>query len=128
MAITFSHMVESESPQLNDIFHALGDATRRGMVASLSQGPRTVSELAAPFDMSLAAASKHIKVLEQAGLLRREVRWRTHHCHLNAGTLAQAYTWLAHYERFWTSRLDALDTLLRAEYAHPMPPTTKDTP
>lgn len=125
-------MVESDapplSPPLSDVFHALADATRRGMVEALSQGPRTVSELAAPFDMSLAAASKHIKVLEQAGLLRREVRWRTHHCHLNAAALAQAYTWLASYQRFWNTRLDVLDTLLRLDDLRTLPPHGKDLP
>ncbi|MFC4879160.1 ArsR/SmtB family transcription factor [Microbulbifer halophilus] len=63
-------MVESELAQLNDVFHALGDTTRRRMLRELSEGEKTVGELAAPFEMSLAAASKHIKVLEKAGLIR----------------------------------------------------------
>lgn len=110
-------MVESESLQLNAIFHALGDATRRQMIRDLATGDRTVGELAQPFAMSLAAASKHIKVLESAGLIRREIRWRTHVCRLEPGPLAEAHDWLAFYERFWTDRLDELDRLLREEDA-----------
>lgn len=106
---------EPEPENLDTIFHALGDPTRRRMLHDLSQGERTVSELAAPFAMSLAAASKHVKVLEQAGLIRRQVNWRTHTCRLNPAALATAHDWLAQYERFWTSRLDTLDRLLREE-------------
>ncbi|MFN7178440.1 ArsR/SmtB family transcription factor [Hyphomonas sp.] len=107
-------MVELAEPaRLDAVFHALGDATRRRMLRELSEGARTVTELAEPFEMSLAAASKHIKALEGAGLIRREVRGRTHVCHLEAGPLASASGWLAFYERFWTSRLDILDGLLR---------------
>ena len=76
-------MVESEA--LTPIFHALGDPTRRRMLRALADGERTVGELAEPFPMSLAAASKHIKVLESAGLIRREIRWRTHVCRLDPG-------------------------------------------
>jgi len=108
-------MVELHTPEMNSIFHALGDATRRQMIRELADGERTVSELAEPFSMSLAAASKHIKVLESAGLIRREVRGRTHLCRLDPGPLASAHEWLSFYERFWTSRLDALEQLLRAE-------------
>lgn len=110
-------MVESESPQLDIIFHALGDATRRKMLRDLAEGERSVTELAKPFAMSLAAASKHVKVLETAGLIRREIRWRTHVCRLEPGPLARAQDWLAFYERFWTDRLGDLDRLLREEDA-----------
>ena len=108
-------MVELHAPQLDTIFHALGDATRRRMLRELADGERTVSQLAEPFAISLAAASKHIKVLESAGMIRREVRGRTHMCRLEPGPLASAHEWLDFYERFWTSRLDVLDRLLRAE-------------
>ena len=108
-------MVELFAPELDTVFHALGDGTRRRMLGQLAAGQRTVSELAEPFDMSLAAASKHIKVLENAGLLSREVRGRTHVCRLEPGPLASAYEWLAFYQRFWTCRLDMLEQLLRAE-------------
>ena len=110
-------MVELQTPQMNSVFHALGDATRRQMLRDLVSGERTVSELAEPFTMSLAAASKHIRVLEHAGLIRREVRGRTHICRLDPGPLASAHEWLGYYERFWTSRLDELERLLRDEDA-----------
>jgi DNA-binding transcriptional ArsR family regulator len=106
-------MVEQQGPQLDVVFHALGDATRRRMLRDLSLGERTVSQLAEPFDMSLAAASKHIKALEGAGLIRREVRGRTHICRLDATPLSEANQWLQFYERFWNSRLDELERLLR---------------
>jgi DNA-binding transcriptional ArsR family regulator len=111
----FNHMVELQAPQMNTVFHALGDATRRHMLRDLAGGERTVSQLAQPFAISLAAASKHIKVLENARLIRREVRGRTHLCRLDPGPLASAHEWLSFYERFWTSRLDVLEQLLRAE-------------
>ena len=115
-------MLESESPKfephnLDVIFHALGDKTRRAMLRALADGARSVSDLARPFDMTLAGASRHIRVLEDAGLIRREVRWRTHICHLEARALAEADAWLAQYRAFWTTRLDTLETLLRAEDA-----------
>lgn len=107
-------MVEHHT-RLDTIFHALGDATRRGMLAQLAKGERTVSQLAEPFAMSLAAASKHVKALESAGLIKRDVQGRTHVCRLNAAPLANAHHWLAYYEIFWTNRLDALEALLKAE-------------
>jgi len=110
-------MVELQTSQMNTIFHALGDATRRKMLRDLAARERTVSELAEPYAMSLAAASKHIRVLEHAGLIRREVRGRTHICRLDPGPLASAHEWLSFYERFWTSRLDELERLLRGEDA-----------
>jgi DNA-binding transcriptional ArsR family regulator len=108
-------MVEFQTGQLDHVFHALGDPTRRHMLRSLAGGERKVTELAEPFAMSLAAASKHIKALENAGLIRREVRGRTHLCRLEPGPLASAHQWLGFYERFWTDRLDALERLLRGE-------------
>ncbi len=108
-------MVERDRQELDAIFHALGDATRRAMLRELADGERTVGELAAPHAMSLAAASKHVKALENAGLITREVRWRTHVCRLAPGPLAEAHRWLSSYERFWNERLDALEKLLRDE-------------
>lgn len=106
---------------MNSVFHALGDATRRRMLRDLSRGERTVSELAEPFAISLAAASKHIKVLENAGLIRREVRGRMHVCSLEPGPLASAHQWLSFYEQFWSGRLDLLEQLLREEKAGKSP-------
>ncbi len=114
-------MVELETPRLNSVFHALGDATRRRMLRELALGERTVGELAQPFAISLAAASKHIKALESAGLIRREVRGRTHLCRLDPGPLASAEQWLSYFERFWTDRLDLLERLLREEDARQSP-------
>ena len=108
-------MVEHHTLQLDAIFHALGDATRRQMLRELSKGECTVSELAAPFPMSLAAASKHIKALESAGLISREVRGRTHFCRLEPAPMASAQEWLGFYEQFWTDRLNVLDRLLRED-------------
>src|SRR4029077_7506959 len=102
---------------MDSVFHALSDATRRRMLRDLAGGERTVSQLAEPFAMSPAAASKHIKARENAGLIRREVRGRTHLCRLDPGPLASAHEWLGFYERFWTSRLDELELLLRDEDA-----------
>jgi DNA-binding transcriptional ArsR family regulator len=110
---------------MNKIFHALSDDTRRGMLRMLAEGERTVSDLSEPFAMTLAAASKHIRVLEKAGLLSREIRWRTHVCRLEAAPLKEAMTELAFYERFWTSRIDILERLLREEDA--AAPTPKPT-
>ncbi len=110
-------MVELETSRLDSVFHALGDATRRRMLLELAGGERTVGQLAEPFAISLAAASKHIKVLEHAGLIRREVRGRTHLCRLDPGPLASAHEWLSFYEGFWTDRLALLDRLLREEDA-----------
>lgn len=116
-------MVEHDSHILDTIFHALGDATRRAMLGELAARQRSVGELAEPFAMSLAAASKHIKVLERAGLVRREVRGRTHVCSLDPAPLMSADQWLGVYRRFWTGRLDTLEALLRAEDVPPSPPT-----
>jgi DNA-binding transcriptional ArsR family regulator len=106
-------MVELCASQLGSVFHALSDETRRRMLRDLADGERTVGDLAEPHSMSLAAASKHIKVLESAGLIQREVQGRTHICRLDPGPLASAREWLNFYERFWTGRLNILDQLLR---------------
>lgn len=111
----FNHMVELNPSRLDEIYRALGDATRRQMLRELAKGERSVGQLAEPFAISLAAASKHIKSLENAGLIRRDVRGRTHVCRLDPGPLASAHEWLGHYEAFWTQRLDLLDRLLRQD-------------
>ena len=107
-----SGYAQAGSSQLDATFAALADPTRRAILARLAQGDTSVMELAEPFDMSLAAASKHVKILERAGLVRRRVDGRTHHCRLDATRLGRAQRWLAFYERFWDEKLDALDTLL----------------
>lgn len=116
-------MVELKAEKLDAVFHALGDSTRRRMLRNLSQGERTVSELAEPFEISLAAASKHIQTLERAGLIRREVRGRVHLCRLESKPLSNAHAWLQSYERFWNNSLDELEQLLRDEQSKPSPKT-----
>ena len=108
----FNHMVEQIPASLDRVFGALADPTRRAMLRRLAGGARTVGELAEPFDMSFAAAAKHVKVLEQAGLLSRTIEGRSHRCRIEAGPLTAADRWLAYYERFWSLRLDALERAL----------------
>jgi DNA-binding transcriptional ArsR family regulator len=104
-----------EINRLDTVFHALADPTRRAMLRSLADGERNIGQLAQPFAMSFAAASKHVKVLEGAGLLRRRVQGRSHVCRLETAPLAAADAWLRFYKGFWTDRLDGLDELLREE-------------
>lgn len=103
-------MVE-DAAALDDVFQALAHDARREMLGRLAVGELTVGQLAAPHDMSLAAASKHIKILERAGLVRRTVAGRRHLCRLDPGPLASASAWLRFYEGFWQGRLDALESL-----------------
>lgn len=110
-------MVDKSPERLNAVFHALADPTRRAMLRELAGRPHTVSELAAPFAISLAGASKHIQVLRRAGLIEREVQGRVHTCRLDPGPLHEGVEWMRYYERFWTQRLDGLEALLRAEDA-----------
>jgi len=110
-------MVNSTTERLDAVFGALADPTRRAMLRQLARTEHTVGELAAPFDMTLAAASKHIRVLERAGLVRREVRGRVHVCRLDTRPLRSGLEWLRYYEQFWTDRLDVLEAVLRAEDA-----------
>ena len=109
-------------PGLDSLFQALSDPTRRAMLQALARQPRTVGELAAPFEISLAGASKHIQALERAGLIQREVQGRVHTCRLDARPLHAGAEWLRRYERFWTGKLDALEALLKAEDAAKPPP------
>jgi len=99
--------------RLSTTFSALADPTRRAILARLTLGETSVTELAEPFAMSLPAISKHLKVLERAGLITRgrEAQWRP--CRLEAGPLKGAVDWLEHYRRFWEQSLDRLDDYLR---------------
>ena len=109
-----NRMVELAPAPLDAVFHALADPTRRAMLAHLAGAPQTVTALAAPHRMSLAAASKHVKALERAGLVRRKVQGRTHVCRLEAAPLASAHGWLGDYRRFWSQQFDALEAVLSA--------------
>lgn len=99
--------------RLSTTFAALADPTRRAILARLATGERSVTELAEPFDMSLPAVTKHLKVLERAGLVRRgrEAQWRP--CRLEARPLREVSDWVEHYRRFWEQSLDRLDRYLK---------------
>jgi DNA-binding transcriptional ArsR family regulator len=94
--------------RLDAVFHALGDRTRRALIARLAVKPAKITELAKPFDMSLPAVSRHIRVLEEAGLVMRSVDGRVHECSLSAARLKSIDHWLALYRHFWESNLDSL--------------------
>lgn len=114
MRAIFNHMVEYQQERLDRVFGALAHPARRAIVARLRKGAATVSEIAEPFDMSLAAVSKHLIVLESSGLLEREIVGREHRCTLNAAPLAEAANWVEEYRVFWEARLDALEEFLAA--------------
>lgn len=107
-------MVE-QSAVLDRAFRALADPTRRGIIAALAEGDRSISTLAAPYDVSLAAISKHVGVLADAGLIVREKRGREQVCSLERERLAEVERWVATYARFWGERLDALEQVLSTE-------------
>ncbi len=100
---------------LNQTFSALGDETRRAIIARLSRGETPLSELAEPFDMSQTAVSKHVRVLSDAGLVSVIKRGRVRYCTLEASPMKQATEWLETYQRFWTGSFDALAKHLRGE-------------
>jgi len=108
-------MVESQSDRLDAVFHALSHPVRRAILRELTKDERSVAELAAPFDMSLEAVSKHIDVLERARLLRRSQRGRVRHCTFRPEPLRDAAKVLDALASMWTKRLDALDHLLAEE-------------
>jgi DNA-binding transcriptional ArsR family regulator len=105
----------SPDDRLDRVFHALSDRTRRALLARLAQKPAKITELAAPFDMSLPALSRHIRVLEHARLLRRTVDGRVHRCSLRAGPLHEADAWIEAYRPFWEGTLDALARYVEQE-------------
>jgi DNA-binding transcriptional ArsR family regulator len=103
---------------IDRVFHALAHSARREMIAQLAKGERTVGELAEPLPMSLWAASKHVQVLEHAGLIDRRVDGRRHLCSLRVGSLASASAWLHFYEPHWQQSLDRLQALMQADPNH----------
>jgi DNA-binding transcriptional ArsR family regulator len=110
----FNQVVEYRMEMLDRVFSAVADPTRRAILTALAQRPATVSEIAKPFPVSLNAISKHILVLERAGLIRREITGREHHCRLEPEPLQKASAWLDHYRKFWDVRLDALERHIMA--------------
>jgi DNA-binding transcriptional ArsR family regulator len=109
-------MVE-DSEKVDRVFHALSNRTRRGMVRQLSRGECSVGDLAGPAEMSFAAASKHVQVLERAGLVNRRVAGRQHLCTLRAEPLREANEWLSFYEKFWSDSLDRLARVVEEDMA-----------
>ena len=107
-----NHMVQDRSPSLDRVFHALAHPARRAMLRSLTGGERNLSELAAPLRMSFPAASKHVRVLERARLVRRRIVGRTHLCRIEGKPLGDANGWLEQYRRFWEESFERLDALL----------------
>src|SRR5580698_3711458 len=105
----------NSTAQLDSIFHALSDATRRAILRDLARRERTVGEIAEPYPMSLAAVSKHLKVLEAAKLIDRKKQGSYQIVRLNAASLRPADKWLAFYEKFWSAQLDALQSYLEGE-------------
>jgi DNA-binding transcriptional ArsR family regulator len=103
------------SQHLDRVFFALSDATRRGILAHLAQGSTTIGELAAPYAMSKPAISKHMKILENAGLIERVISGRQHQCTLTTAGLKTAEDWLNFHRSFWESRFDALSSFLAEE-------------
>ena len=115
-------MVKYHDNRLDLIFAALSDSTRRGMLARLAVGESlSVSELAEPFDMSLPAVMKHLNVLSEAGLLKRNKEGRTVACAMDAAPMQQAREWLEKYEKFWTESFNRLSRFLEGEPWHPQP-------
>jgi DNA-binding transcriptional ArsR family regulator len=100
---------EAQTKNLDLLFGAVADATRRSMLERLRQGPLTVTELAQPCAMSLNAVSKHVKTLERAGLIRRTIRGREHSCELDAARFGEAVEWMSYYTGFWNARAAALE-------------------
>ena len=107
-----NHMVKHSSPSLDRVFHALAHPARRSMLGRLMRGERNLTELAAPLRMSFPAASKHVRVLERARLVRRRVVGRTHFCRIEGKPLAQANEWLENYRKVWEANFQRLDDLL----------------
>jgi DNA-binding transcriptional ArsR family regulator len=107
-----NHMVQDRSPTLDRVFHALAHPARRAMLRRLTDGERNLTELAAPLRMSFPAASKHVRVLERAKLVRRRVVGRTHLCHIEGKPLAEANDWLEGYRQVWEANFQRLDHLL----------------
>jgi DNA-binding transcriptional ArsR family regulator len=106
-------MVKHETPLLDRTFAALADPTRRSILANLAEGERCVTDLAKPHRMSLPAISKHLRVLEKAGLIRRQRHGRLHRLKLEAKPMQEAQQWIEHYRRFWEESFDRLETYLK---------------
>jgi len=113
-AAGWSALRRMPAPMAGATFRALADPTRRGMLANLALGDKSIGELAEPFAMTFAGASKHVKVLEDAGLIARRKVGRTHLISIDAKPLAEAERWMRQWEKFWNTRLDRLEAAIKA--------------
>lgn len=111
----FNCMVEYNTETLDATFAALADPTRRAILETLAEGEQSVSELAAPFDMSLAAVSKHIQLLTRANLISQHKQGRVRQCRLEPEALEAAVSWIEHYRSFWTDKFAALEEFLESD-------------
>ena len=107
--------MQQTDSNLDQVFFALSDGTRRAILSRLAEGSTTIGELAEPFSISSPAVSKHMKILEKTGLIERRIVGRQHHCTLATGALKTAEDWINFHRIFWQSRLDALEDLLTKE-------------
>ena len=107
-----------QQDDLDRVFHALSDRTRRAVLDILAEGPAMITEIAAPFDLTLPAVSKHIRVLEEARLVEREIDGRVHRCSLAAAPLRDVERWIADRRVFWERSLDSLARFVEREKAH----------
>ena len=121
-----NHMVNNNSEQLNRVFSALADPSRRAILAQLAEAPLNPGQLLTPKKISKPALTKHLKILEASGLLRRQVKGRNHRLFFEPHPLKQAQAWIQHYQNFWQGQLDALDEYL--EQSTPEGTEKKDTP
>lgn len=110
MRVIVNRMVEYSQRGLDGVFYAISDPTRRTILGRLARKPATITELARPFAVSLNAVSKHVRVLERAGLIAREVRGRNHVCRLQPTPLKKATAWIEECTQFWETRFDALES------------------
>jgi DNA-binding transcriptional ArsR family regulator len=117
-----------QEERLDRVFRALGDQTRRNLLARLTEGPAMVTQLAKPFDMSLPAVGKHLRVLESAGLIERTIDGRVHRCALNALPLRSAGSWLERYEQFWSESLDSLSEYVQGDSGKSVSTSEKKRP
>jgi DNA-binding transcriptional ArsR family regulator len=110
-------MVEdSRATELDRIFSALADPTRRAILRRLASRPANIKEIAQPFPVSFSAISKHVMALERAGLVRRDIQGREHYCRIEPGPLREANEWLEDYRQFWERRMDALEAYVARKY------------
>lgn len=127
MPLAATHHGHGPDP-LSAVFLALADPTRRAMIQALSKGERTLTELASPFQISLPAVTKHLRILERAGLIRRSQQAQRKPCSLQAQPLKEAVDWIEQYRVEWEARLDRLDAFVMAMHAAQTPPTPEGDP